>query len=287
MKRKKIQEQPSHSTDSKTHEAHLNQSDNNKIYSTVLITNSTSIHTQHNNAFSELHTSFATFQGNKRKHKVNADKWYQKYQVIKQYKENPKMFSEEESKKLQTWMMNLNKCILTKDMELKWFKLGEFSGISDNTMIEFWKTDQKNEVCQRWKNAKLKWAKTLSTLQISFLRQEGVFSHEDMQQIIKKKGMEVPAQSKTITPEEKHTTNLNSTPPSTALKVSLECENDNITVYEFQKRVDMMLDSFIDSFSKTTNCPDVSFLEAVKTWVLHKEQLHKRAIIDNACGSTT
>ena len=37
----------------------------------------------------------------------------------------------------------------------------------------------------------------------------------------------------------------------------------------------MILDSFIDSFPNTTNCPDVSFLEAVKTWVLQKEQLHK------------
>ena len=76
---------------------------------------------------------------------------------------------------------------MSKDMEKAWFDLGEVTGISDDSMIEFWKEDPTSPASIKWKTYMLRWGIHLSYQQILRFFKEDILSPEDVKKIFEKK----------------------------------------------------------------------------------------------------
>ena len=114
------------------------------------------------------------------KHKPKEDNWEDKYEIAKIYKTNPQMFGDKKGKMIMNWIRNQGKTIMTPKMEMKWFELGEFNGISNSTMIKFWRANPSHDVCKKWVLNKKKQRNRLRNREKNWLIANNVLRVEDL-----------------------------------------------------------------------------------------------------------
>ena len=114
------------------------------------------------------------------KHRPKEERWEDKYEIAKLYKKDPQLFSDKQARTIMNWIRNQGKIIMTPKMELKWFELGEFNGISNSTMIKFWRANPMHEVCEKWVLNKKKQRNRLSNREKNWLITNNVLRVEDL-----------------------------------------------------------------------------------------------------------
>ena len=127
------------------------------------------------------HISKALSKNRKRKHKPqDCALWESKYLKAKSYKLNPNQFCSADAKTIQNWIRNQRSTEMTEEMQKKWLELGEYSGISNEVMIHYWKQNKNHQVCQKWANNKRKQRKRLTDREKQWLVRNNVLSRNDL-----------------------------------------------------------------------------------------------------------